>query len=180
MHFSSLLLFSLFKTFDFQIPRFSPISLLVCAFSNMRNAWKGEARRTFNTIVDKGFLATYQKLLRTRPLVTKSVTSMILVGAGDVITQAALEPKFDRKRFTDMAIIGGGFIGPSLHYWYTFLNATVTTPGFRGALVRLAMDQIVFAPICVASFFACVYILQNRLDVLINPLSLFLMYLGSS
>jgi hypothetical protein len=45
-----------------------------------------------------------------------------------------------------MFLLGGVLIGPSLHAWYGMLNRFIPDPSSRGALLRLAADQLIFAP----------------------------------
>lgn len=46
---------------------------------------------------------------------------------------------------------GLALIGPALHFWYGSLGSLVTATGTTGAVVRLALDQLGFAPIFIAS-----------------------------
>ncbi|MES1907903.1 MAG: hypothetical protein MHM6MM_000934 [Cercozoa sp. M6MM] len=105
-------------------------------------------------------LQRYADLLRKRPLSTKIVTSALLMAGGDLIQQV-LEKKrrneklsnFDKKRVLRMAAYGI-FLGAVLHQWYGSLGrlGTSMTP-FKGALMRMAIDQSVAAPALTVAFF---------------------------
>ena len=41
-------------------------------------------------------------------------------------------------------------IGPSLHVWYGSLGKIVTAGGNTGAVLRLALDQLLFAPVFIS------------------------------
>ncbi|KAF9181434.1 Protein required for ethanol metabolism [Haplosporangium sp. Z 767] len=53
-----------------------------------------------------------------------------------------------------MTVFGAGFAGPIMHNWYRFLdrNIRLSTP-VRSLLGRVAVDQLLFAPCFIASFF---------------------------
>ncbi|KAG0043031.1 Protein required for ethanol metabolism [Gryganskiella cystojenkinii] len=53
-----------------------------------------------------------------------------------------------------MAVFGTCFAGPVLHHWYKFLdkNIRLSSPG-KSLLGRVAVDQFMFAPCFIASFF---------------------------
>lgn len=110
--------------------------------------------------------AGYGRLLRERPLATKAVTSCVLVAAGDAITQVALEDRFQWRRAANMAVIGGLVVGPSLHAWYGLLGTRIAAKGLRGAVMRLAIDQTVFAPVFIGVFFTALHTLDGTLHEL--------------
>ena len=69
-------------------------------------------------------LSWYLKLLDTNPLLTKGVTSFLIVGGVDILTQTILEDGkdgFDFKRLGIMSLLGGALVGPALHFWYNAL-----------------------------------------------------------
>jgi hypothetical protein len=42
-------------------------------------------------------------------------------------------------------------IGPALHVWYGSLGSIVKAGGNSGALLRMAVDQLAFAPVFISS-----------------------------
>jgi protein Mpv17 len=64
------------------------------------------------------FLRAYDQLLAKRPVLIKSVTSAVLFGAGDVLSQKLDKDKpLDSKRTLRMVLWGGTF-GVLAHGWY--------------------------------------------------------------
>lgn len=51
-------------------------------------------------------------------------------------------------------------IGPVLHYWYGFNQAIISAPGLKGGIMRMAIDQIFFAPVFVAACFSTLFLLE--------------------
>ena len=78
--------------------------------------------------------------------------------------QMAIEKRksLDWRRFGNMAIIGGMWVGPALHVWFGFLGRVVTFTGHKATLAMLALDQLVWAPPFIASFVALVMTLEGN------------------
>ena len=95
---------------------------------------------------------------------TKAVTAAVLNGVGDVIAQIFLNEngKFDWKRLGIFSALGLVLIGPALHVWYGTLARVVTASGTMGALGRMAMDQLLFAPIFIGTIVSSIMILEGH------------------
>ena len=61
-----------------------------------------------------------------------------------------------------MAAIGLFLIGPGMRYWYIFLDRTVTGTRTIDAVKKMAMDQMLFAPCIVATFFTSTGVLFGK------------------
>eukprot|EP00941_MAST-03F_sp_MAST-3F-sp1_P003344 g3344.t1 len=111
-----------------------------------------------------GILGMYSSLLVSHPLLTKSITSGVLVAAGDAVCQLAIEQQsLDMKRLLRMAFLGTALIGPTLHIWYGRLHKLVPAQTTVGALQRLALDQLVFGPTFIVIFFTALFGLEGRI-----------------
>ncbi len=53
-------------------------------------------------------------------------------------------------------------VGPALHFWYQTLGRVVTATGSAGAIQRLMMDQLLFAPFFLSTFLASLLTLEVR------------------
>eukprot|EP01079_Euglenida_sp_SAG-EU17-18_P002957 gene2957-3529_t len=106
----------------------------------------------------------YATQLATRPLLTKAVTSAAIGGACDMFCQLAIQRDraYSAARTARMALLGGAMIGPALHFWYNLLNSAIPGATAANAIQRLLLDQLVFAPIFCASFFAALFTLEGR------------------
>ena len=101
-------------------------------------------------------LARYSLLLERHPLLTKSVTASVVLGAGDAGTQTLVErrARVDWARSARFAGMGVALVGPSLHAWYGFLARRVPGASALDVAKRVAADQFVFAPVFLSGFVA--------------------------
>ncbi|KAL1189192.1 Peroxisomal membrane protein PMP22 [Cardamine amara subsp. amara] len=110
------------------------------------------------------FLSWYLALLSDSPVLTKAVTSALLTLIGDLICQLAINKtsSLDKKRTLTFTILGLGLVGPALHFWYLYLSKVVTASGLTGTVLRLLLDQFVFAPVFVGVFLSAVVTLEGK------------------
>ena len=116
----------------------------------------------------------YNDALEKSPLVTKSITTAVLSLVADVICQKAFPNKassqgggkggegsrevgLDLQRVGKFTLLGLVLVGPSLHRWYGFLNSFS-----KNSLVKLALDQLLFAPVFVATFLSSALLLDGK------------------
>jgi len=99
-------------------------------------------------------LRWYQAKLAKRPLLTQSLTTMVLFATGDVMAQQGVERRglknHELARTGRMALYGGAIFGPGATTWYSFLQRHViirNSPSSTATIVtRVAMDQFIFTP----------------------------------
>lgn len=110
----------------------------------------------------------YLEWLDKQPLLTKALTSSLLVAVGDIVSQLVIEKvdHLDGRRLLNMSIIGGCLIGPTLHFWYGALNRLITGATSAAAIGRLCCDQFLFAPFFIATIFGAIFALEGRLGAL--------------
>uniref|UniRef100_A0A7I4AFN1 Uncharacterized protein n=1 Tax=Physcomitrium patens TaxID=3218 RepID=A0A7I4AFN1_PHYPA len=86
----------------------------------------------------------YTKVLIEHPIKTKAITLGILNCVGDIFTQLYVEKSggLDYRRVASMTTFGLFIVGPTLHYWYSFLNRVVKASGPKGVAIRLVLDQV--------------------------------------
>ena len=84
------------------------------------------ARRQMST----GPAAAYDRMLGKHPITVKSVTSMVIVGLGDVFAQKVIEKRkeLQLRRLANMSFLGLALIGPAMHFWYVETSAASTHP----------------------------------------------------
>ncbi|XP_060204317.1 protein sym-1 [Lycium barbarum] len=117
-------------------------------------------------------LAWYLSLLEKYPVWTKAVTSALLTLCGDLICQLWIDQvaSVDVKRTFLITFLGLVLVGPTLHFWYLYLSKLVTSPGLSGTLMRLVIDQFLFAPIFVGVFLSSLVTLEGRSSQVIPKL----------
>ncbi|KAL3148269.1 hypothetical protein ABBQ38_013735 [Trebouxia sp. C0009 RCD-2024] len=109
-----------------------------------------------------GLWQTYLRLLESSPLFTKAWTAGLLNGLGDLVSQKFVEKNdnLDLKRLGIFTLLGSVLVGPGLHFWYGFIGRTVTATGTTGALIRLGLDQLLWAPVFISTFLASLLTLE--------------------
>jgi len=72
---------------------------------------------------------------------------------------------YDWHRTLKFFFLGGVVVGPALHHWYSFLVRFSPAQTTAGALKRLALDQLVFAPTFIPVFFSGLQFLDGNFDL---------------
>lgn len=101
-------------------------------------------------------------------IATKAVTAAALNALGDVLAQVAFGDgaPFDWKRLGIFTLLGLGLIGPVLHVWYGSLSRLVTATGTLGALGRLSLDQLAFAPVFIGTILSAIMAMEGHADAI--------------
>lgn len=120
----------------------------------------------------------YLGVLKESPITTKCVTSGFLSFGADVVCQVQFGDKaltdkdmeLDLWRVLKFTSIGAFFVGPTLHFWYGFLARNFVGTSLFSTIQRLAMDQLVFAPMFIPAFFSIILILDGKPEMIIDKL----------
>jgi len=84
-----------------------------------------------------------------QPILTKSLTSALLLGSGDLAAQATqaggIPKRFDWDRTKRMMLWGLCF-GTLAHGWYLLLDSMVRVPGPAGVVAKIVCDQLIWTP----------------------------------
>ncbi|KAK9450427.1 uncharacterized protein V1518DRAFT_432237 [Limtongia smithiae] len=113
------------------------------------------------------FYKWYSAMMTSRPILTQCVTTSVLFGAGDFIAQRASpdrerDGKYDYVRTARMCFHGGVVFAPVVSQWYRLISTRIVLPGrpMAEACLRMAADQLVWAPVGLASFYVSMGVLQ--------------------
>ncbi|KAL4974144.1 hypothetical protein BDW66DRAFT_92394 [Aspergillus desertorum] len=111
-------------------------------------------------------LRWYQAKLAKQPILTASVTSAVLFGAGDTLAQQAVErrglEKHDFARTGRMTFYGGVVFGPAATLWFRFLQRNIVLKNPKATiLARVAADQGLFAPAHLTLFLSSMAIMEG-------------------
>ena len=89
----------------------------------------GKFRRALGSASAPGPIARYNDWLSRFPLVTKGITSGLIVAFGDTACQLAVEKKdtFDWARMLRMGLLGTVLVAPALHGWYVAVDSRART-----------------------------------------------------
>lgn len=97
----------------------------------------------------------YNTLLEKYPLPVKMATSTVIAVLGDGACQVFIEGSgisgYSFERAVQIGAMGCILIGPVLHLWYGFLWRLLPRNDALTIVKRLVVDQLLFAPVAVAS-----------------------------
>jgi len=112
----------------------------------------------------------YGQALDKRPVVTKSITALIIVALGDVVGQYMEGPDegethvhFNYVRFCRFASMGMFVQAPITHYYYEALDRyfpPTENPWTKTTFMKLGIDQSIYAP----GFLLCVFVYLGLLE----------------
>jgi protein Mpv17 len=102
--------------------------------------------------------AGYNRALESKPILTKALTSLVGFLIGDLLAQKFLadggDNAIDLSRLARMSSFGFLFHGPTGHYFYGFLDRLIPGKSAINVASKVAIDQVLWAPIFTACFFA--------------------------
>lgn len=99
--------------------------------------------------------ARYNNALIKAPLLTKSLSAAVLVCLSDVCAQLLSSfTSMNTSRLLRFALYGLCMTGPMGHFWFLALDRIVTASGPAAVLKKVLLDQLLFAPVATALFFA--------------------------
>lgn len=109
--------------------------------------------------------SSYNRLLETRPLLTKAITSLVGFTAGDVLAQKFVSESDEPYDFMRTARLGsfGFFIhGTTGHYFYGMLDSKL--PGTKPVTVatKVLIDQTIWNPIFGLMFFGYLNAVEGK------------------
>ncbi|XP_061373913.1 uncharacterized protein LOC133316205 [Gastrolobium bilobum] len=104
-----------------------------------------------------GFVGWYLGMIKSWPILTKSVTSALIYTAADLSSQTIVrqssEP-FDFIRTLRMAGYGMIILGPSLHFWFNFMSKLFPRRDLFSTLKKMVMGQTLYGPAMTVLFFS--------------------------
>lgn len=109
----------------------------------------------------------YDALLRRYPLLTQSASAGLLFAIGDILAQSvspsqkddSVKSLWEPLRTLRMGFFGMAVAGPSIATWYVLLDRLQTS-----LLARVALDQLLFAPVFIGVFFTGTGLLEGSID----------------
>lgn len=110
------------------------------------------------------FLVTYEGWLAKKPILTKALTSAVGFALGDILAQCFLggDAAFDWARFARVASFGFVLHGTTGHVWYGKLDQLLPGTEAWKVAVKVAADQVLWAPIFTAMYFSYLGLAEGR------------------
>lgn len=75
---------------------------------------------------------------------------------------ARIAPEIDWGRSARFTLVGAAFVAPVLHNWFGFLARRFPGKAASSVVKRVALDQLVFAPVFLASFLSVIMLLDGN------------------
>ncbi|XP_031260699.1 protein SYM1-like isoform X1 [Pistacia vera] len=100
-----------------------------------------------------GFVRWYLGMVKSRPVLTKSITCALIYTAADLSSQTLSSSNpFDLVRTLRMAGYGMIVLGPSLHFWFNFVSKVFPKRDLITTLKKIAMGQLLYGPFMTVVF----------------------------
>merc|ERR1719300_1374096 len=91
-------------------------------------------------------LRDYQELIKSNPIVTKSITSGVIAIIGSSISQAASGREVSLRVSQSFLIYGTLLTGPITHYFYRVLDKIFPGKGLTTSVLKVLTDRLFFSP----------------------------------
>ncbi|XAR52906.1 hypothetical protein NMG60_11021236 [Bertholletia excelsa] len=112
-----------------------------------------------------GLVGWYLGMVKSRPILTKSVTCACIYTAADFSSQTIAQrssESYDLVRTIRMAGYGMLILGPSLHFWFNFVSKTLPNRDLITTLKKIALGQTLYGPVMTVVFFSVNAALQGE------------------
>ncbi|KAL1296114.1 hypothetical protein HN51_056867 [Arachis hypogaea] len=104
-----------------------------------------------------GFVGWYLGMVKSWPILTKSVTSALIYIAADLSAQTIVrqsQDSYDFVRTLRMAGYGMIILGPTLHFWFNFVSKLFPKRDLLSTLKKMVMGQTIYGPAMTIVFFS--------------------------
>ncbi|EOA31268.1 hypothetical protein CARUB_v10014441mg [Capsella rubella] len=111
------------------------------------------------------FVGWYLGMVKSRPVLTKSVTSSLIYIAADLSSQTIAKnssESYDLVRTARMGGYGLVVLGPTLHYWFNFMSRLFPKKDLITTFKKIAMGQTIYGPTMTFIFFSLNASLQGE------------------
>ncbi|KAJ4876812.1 Peroxisomal membrane 22 kDa (Mpv17/PMP22) family protein [Raphanus sativus] len=114
-----------------------------------------------------GIVGWYLGMVKSRPVLTKGVTSCLIYIAADLSSQTITKEKassesYDLVRTARMGAYGLFILGPVQHQWFGFMSRLFPKQDIVTTLKKMAMGQTVYGPTIMVIFLSFNALLQGE------------------
>lgn len=118
---------------------------------------------------------SYNHHLLVNPILTKSITAVVLAFVADIVCQTyfptseedkkkPLKDRINWQRTINFTFLNSVIVPPVMHYWYGLLSTKIAGTGLLAAAKRVAIDQSLFAPVIIPVFLAGTLLLEGKAE----------------
>ncbi|KAK7357608.1 hypothetical protein VNO80_16903 [Phaseolus coccineus] len=130
------------------------LSFFSSSFCSSSSSSSSAAATSFSKV---GFVSWYLGMIKSWPILTKSVTSSLIYIGADLSAQTIVQESseaFDFMRTSRMAGYGMIVLGPSLHFWYNFMSKLYPRRDLFSTLKKIVIGQTIYGPAMTVIFFS--------------------------
>ncbi|KAF8111916.1 hypothetical protein N665_0071s0055 [Sinapis alba] len=114
-----------------------------------------------------GFVGWYLGMVKSRPVLTKGITSSLIYIAADLSSQTITKKKtssesYDLVRTARMGAYGLLILGPVQHQWFGFMSRLFPKQDLITTFKKMAMGQTVYGPTIMVIFLSFNALLQGE------------------
>ncbi|CAG7860638.1 unnamed protein product [Brassica rapa] len=112
-----------------------------------------------------GLVGWYLGMVKSRPVLTKGITSSLIYIAADLSSQTIVKKSSDSYDLVRTARMGGYglcVLGPTLHCWFNFMSRLLPRQDFITTFKKMAMGNIIYGPVMMVTFFSLNALLQGE------------------
>ncbi|KAK9715837.1 hypothetical protein RND81_06G192900 [Saponaria officinalis] len=134
--------------------------------SSVSGVSSSSSKKSVGRVLSKvGFVGWYLGMIKSRPIVTKSLTSSLIYVVADFTSQTIALPSsepYDYMRTSRMAGYGLVILGPTLHFWFNFMSNILPARDLPTTAKKMALGQTVYGPFMNVIFFSLNAALQGE------------------
>ncbi|KAL5706878.1 hypothetical protein ACHQM5_024988 [Ranunculus cassubicifolius] len=111
----------------------------------------------FSCLIKNGVFGWYMRMIKSHPVMTKSITSGGIYIAADYSSQRLTmtsSDSYDLLRTLRMAGYGMLIVGPSMHFWFNFMSKVLPKRDVVTTFKKIFVGQAVFGPAMTTVFFS--------------------------
>ncbi|MED6222148.1 hypothetical protein PIB30_061620 [Stylosanthes scabra] len=131
--------------------------LFSSSFCTSSSSSSTAATTAATSLAKVGFVGWYLGMVKSWPILTKSVTSALIYIAADLSSQTIVrksQDSYDFIRTLRMAGYGMIVLGPSLHFWFNFVSRLFPKRDLLSTLKKMVMGQTIYGPAMTVVFFS--------------------------
>lgn len=147
-----------------------PVSELVTSTPEPLNTVEAAAGRAEDANLFQSFWQGYNELLAEKPILVKSLTSLVGFMLGDIVSQTIVGDPYSGVRTLHLMMFGTVMDGPCGHLWYTTLDKNIfprEPTSTKAILAKTAMDQLIWCPIITVGFFMFIRTVEGHPEQII-------------
>ncbi|KAF9621244.1 hypothetical protein IFM89_016738 [Coptis chinensis] len=148
---------SFYSKFPLLFRKFKDTAISTPSLYSSSSSASSTSSSVLSWFVENGFVGWYLGMIKSHPVLTKSVTSASIYTAADFTSQrltATSSESYDLYRTLRMTGYGLLIAGPSMHIWFNSMSKVLPKRDVLTTLKKIFVGQALYGPIMTAVFFS--------------------------